>query len=108
MTDPPSDPEARSLDDTRTQIRRLEKSVEAVGKRVESVESWPRSVIVAICTGALGMIITVAGATWTLSAQLARLEASNAALGDRISRVEDRLDRMEERTWRSTPTAREE
>ena len=101
MTDPPSDPEARGLDDTRTQIRRLE-------RRVESVESWPRSVVIAVCTGAIGMILTVAGATWTLSAQLARLEASNAALGDRISRVEDRLDRMEERTWRSTPTAREE
>lgn len=96
-TEPPSDPDGKGLDDTRTQIK-------ALTRRVEAVEGWPRNILIAVVTGALGMCLTVAGAAWSLSAQLARTEAAIEAMTDRMERVEGRLDRMEERTWRTVPT----
>lgn len=75
-----------------------------LGKRLTAVEGWPSRVIVAIVGGALGMVLTVAGSAWSLSAELARTSAALDAITERLERVEDRLDRIEERTWQRVDT----
>lgn len=111
-SDSPGDPNYRE-DDTlirslKAEVRRNE---EAAAKaradmeaRLRAVEQWPQRILVAVVTGALGMILTVAGFGWSLSAQLATTSTRLDAIEARLVRVEDRLDRMEDRTWQRTDT----
>lgn len=121
MTDtitPPSLPDYEPLPDSRRimptldeRVRDLEARHDSVNrsradheKRLRDVEAWPRRLIVAVVGGALGMIATMAGFGWSLSAQLARLEATSEASAESDARRDDRIDRLEDRAWQRVDT----
>lgn len=111
-TEPPSDPDALHDEDTRTRIERLRRRVGDVSKdaattketaddherRLRAVEAWPQRIIFTVITGAVGMIVTVAGFGWSLSAQLARMEARLDSAAESDERRDTRIDRLEDRT----------
>lgn len=70
-----------------------------MSKRIRTVEAWPSRLIAAVLAGSLGVIVTVIGGVWSMASSNARMEAAIDALTTRVARVEDRLDRMEERSW---------
>lgn len=72
--------------------------------RLKHVEAWPQRLLIAVVTGALGMMATVAGSAWYLGSRLTATEAAVDALTARIERVEDSVDRLEDRTWQRTDT----
>ncbi len=69
--------------------------------RLKNIEGIPGRVAWAVIAGAVGMMITIAGSAYATGAQLARMESSIDALTARVSRLEDRIDRIESRSWSS-------
>lgn len=70
-----------------------------MSKRIRTVEAWPSRLIAAVLAGSLGVMATVIGGVWSMATSNARMETAIDALTARVARVEDRLDRMEERSW---------
>jgi hypothetical protein len=91
------------LDDLEREGAKTSRSIKGLHREIDEAKdrfAWGTvRVVVAILGGALGMVITVIGAAWVLSARIAEQGEAIRAVGDRVERVEARIDRIEERQW---------
>lgn len=91
------------LDDLEDASAKAARSIKGLHKEIDAAKdrfAWGTvRVVLAILGGALGMVITVIGAAWVLSARIAEQGEAIRAVGDRVERVEERIDRIEERQW---------
>jgi hypothetical protein len=86
------DARAREMIDAAERVKKLD-------DRIAGVESWPQRLVIAVVTGAVAMVGTVAGFGWSLSAQLARMEERLDAGVTEDTRRDTRIDRLEDRAW---------
>jgi len=84
------------------------KEVHDVHTRLKAIEAWPQRILIAVITGAIGMMATVGGSAWYLGSRLTATEVAVQALTLRLERVEDRLDRIEDRAWQGHDRDRED
>lgn len=67
-----------------TIVRELVRITGAHGRALRAMRSLVWGVVVAVIVGSLGVVVTVAGAAWSLGARMERIEA----LTQRIERLE--------------------
>ena len=84
------------LDDLERDLAASKRDRRGLHREIDSAKS---RVAWAIVTGALGMMATIVGAAWHLSGRLTSQEEAIRSVGDRVERVESRIDRIEERQW---------
>lgn len=68
-----------------TIVRELVRVTGQHGRALRAMRSLVWGVVVAVIVGSLGVVVTVAGAAWSLGARMERIEA----LTQRIERLED-------------------
>lgn len=89
------------LDDIERDLAASKRDRKGLHREIDQAKS---RVAWAIVTGALGMMATIVGAAWHLSGRLTAQEEAIRAVGERVERVEARIDRIEERQWSGRPT----